>query len=188
MARGGDTWCILRTRGVSTMRLAESLSGNGIEAWTPIGLATKRKGRARDRVEASVPILPTFVFVRSEHIGALHRILGLLVSPHPSFSIFRYMSRIPLVADADISSLRDAEDRATVVKLKQQTFAVPIGSNVRMAEGAFAGMSGIVEQSDGKSALVAFAGNFKVTIAAWLLPKDLLEGELSNSDAAAQAA
>lgn len=180
-----EGWCVLRTRGVSTMRLAASLTDSGIAAWTPIGSTTKRKGRARDRVDSPTPIMPTFVFARSSHIGELQRLRGLLVSPHPAFSIFRHLNRVPIISDRDICSLKDAEEQSALNQRKKQRTVVPVGSQVNISEGAFAGMSGVVEQSDGKSAIVAFGGNFKVTIAAWLLPQDLLEASVSNSDIAA---
>jgi len=185
---GQEGWCILRTRGASTMRLASSLRDSGISAWTPIGSVTKRKGRARDRVDSPTPIMPTFVFARSVHIGELQRLRTLILSPHPAFSIFRHLNRVPIVSDNDILGLRHVEETAALDQRKRQRTVVPIGTRVDIADGAFAGLSGIVEQSDGKSALVAFGGSFKVTIAAWLLPQDLLEASVSNSDTAAQAA
>ena len=191
MAKGRgatDGWCILRTRGGSTLKLASSLADSGVEAWTPTATITKRKGRARDRVDAPMPILPTFVFVKSVYVSELQRICALVMSPHPAFSIFRYLNRIPVLSDRDISSLKDAEDRATMDHRKQQRKVVPIGTHVRLDDGAFAGLPGVVEQSDGKSAIVAFGSNFRVEIATWLLPQDLLEASVSNSDTAAQAA
>lgn len=188
MARGRDGWCILRTRGANTMKLAASLTASGLDAWTPIEILTKRKGRARDRVEEKAAILPTYVFARSAHINDLLRICGLLVSPHPGFSIFRQYDRIPIIAERDIASLKAAEEAAALTQRKRVRNVVPIGTSIRVSEGAFAGMSGIVEQSDGKSAIVAFGGNFRVSIASWLLPQDLLEATESNSDAAARAA
>jgi len=156
------------------MRLASSLRDSGISAWTPIGSVTKRKGRARDRVDSPTPIMPTFVFARSSHIGELQRLRTLILSPHPAFSIFRHLNRVPIISDHDICSLRDAEERSAIQVRKRQRNVVPIGSSVHVSEGAFAGMSGIVEESDGKTAVVAFGGNFRVTIAAWLLPENLL--------------
>ena len=110
MAKGRgatDGWCILRTRGGSTLKLASSLADSGVEAWTPTATITKRKGRARDRVDAPMPILPTFVFVKSVYVAELQRICALVMSPHPAFSIFRYLNRIPVLSDRDISSLKD---------------------------------------------------------------------------------
>lgn len=164
------------------MKLASSLGASGIDAWTPIGISAKRKGPARDRVEEPVAMLPTWVFARAEHIGELHRICGLFTSPHPAFSIFRYYDRVPLITDRDISSLRAAEDEVALARRKRERRVIPIGSSIRLNEGAFAGLSGIVEQSDGKTAIVAFGDRFRVEIATWLLPQDLLEASVSNSD------
>jgi len=183
--RDVDGWCILRTSGARTLRLAESLMAAGLDAWSPEMMVTRRQGRMRKRVEVSTPILPTFVFARARHIAELQACRMLPINPHPGFSIFRHLGRYPVVADKDIVALRAEEERARVVVLKRTRRTVPIGSRVTMSEGAFAGLTGIVERSDGKSALVCFGGGFSVSIATWLLPDDKVEASSSNRGKAA---
>jgi hypothetical protein len=188
IAEHGDGWCILRTSGPSTLRLAASLVEAGMDAWAPETIVTRRVGRSRERVEKPAAILPTFVFAKAMHIGELQRCRSMLVNPHPSFSIFRHMGRYPIVAEREIATLRAEEEKAKRTVAKRTRRTVPLGSKITVTEGAFAGLTGVVERSDGKSTLVCFGGGFSVSIAAWLLPDDQIDPGLSNTDPAAQAA
>lgn len=185
-------WCILRTTGGRTVSLARSLERAGIEAWTPIEQQSKRRPRSKVRFEVVAPIMPTFVFVRAGHLPELARCLAEPVNPHPSFSIFRHGGRIPIIADADIAGLRVAEEsakrRADRARMKAHRHVFPVGEQVRLDEGAFAGMSGVVEGGDGKFALVAFNGGLSVKIATFLLRPENVEHMKPISGTVAEAA
>ena len=170
----GDRWCILRTTGGRTIALARSLVAAGIEAWTPVKTIDVREGRTRRRGQKDVPIAPTFVFVRGHHLPELVAIGRLFVSPHPGFSIFRYSGRTPLVSDAEIKGLRMEEERGWVRALRKERHAFAIGQRLQMPEGAFTGMTGIVESSDGKLVMVNLGGNFSVKVEAWLMREQAL--------------
>ncbi|MET3826551.1 transcription antitermination factor NusG [Sphingomonas sp. PvP055] len=171
--RREDTdWCILRTSGGRTLNLARSLAEAGFDVWTPQETLSRRVPRKKTVVDREVAILPTFVFARAVHIPELAAALALPVNPHPSFSIFRYLGDIPLLADREIKNLRDVEDAARLRELKKTRNVVPVGTTVTMTEGAFAGLSGVVKKSDGKFALVAFGGAFEVNIASFLIRTD----------------
>ena len=175
--RAAGAWCILRTAGPRTLPLAASLATTGLDVWTPVRME-RRAGRGKQRkveVERTLSITPTFVFARAEHVAELMRIRALPVSPHPAFSIFHYRDRIPLVADASLAPLHAEEDRHRLAHLKKTRRKVDAGSAVRLAEGPFAGMTGIVEGSSGKEALVNFGGGFVVSIASYLLGTDVVQ-------------
>ncbi|WP_242186548.1 hypothetical protein [Sphingomonas sp. CARO-RG-8B-R24-01] len=114
-------------------------------------------------------MMPSFVFARGNALPELADVLALPVSPHPPFSIFRYNGRIPLIADREVERLRTAE-RKVVPKAKQRVFSP--GTRVHIPEGAFAGLSGIVEDGNGKSTMVCFGGNVSFNIATFLLQPD----------------
>ena len=115
-------WCILRTSGGQTLKLANWLCDAGYEAWTPRRTFKRPKpgkcemidGR-KPTVEIEAPILPTFVFVRAGH---LERLAALSIDPvgrHPSFSIFTRAGHAPEIADREIVGLQQAEAEATAL-------------------------------------------------------------------------
>jgi len=114
-------WCILRTSGGQTLPLADYLVKVGIEAWTPRRTfrRTLQAGKKGERkVDVPAPILPTFVFARAAHLVALAKLAADETFPHPAFSIFRDVDRHgqgrhPLVGDASVQGLREAEAAAT---------------------------------------------------------------------------
>ena len=182
---GGNHWCILRTSGGKTLALAASLSAAGFEVWTPEGLQTRRRPRSNSTVQRAMAIAPTFVFARMEHLPELVALRDSLGNPHPPFSLFRHAGRIPLVADTDISGLRSAEDRARLSERKSKRRKLVMGQRVSFSDGAFGGMSGIVQEQSGSYALVAFGGGMTIKIASWLFDQDDIQDCSSHLGAAA---
>lgn len=175
MGRGQD-WCILRTSGGRTLKLAASLAAAGLDVWTPVQTLSKRRGRDRERVEFDAPIMPTFVFARAEQVPELARLAALPVSDHPGFSVFRHMGRVPLIADREIAGARAIEDRSKRAVRMGQRHAFAMGERVKVNEGPAAGLSGqVVRDGDGKFVLVAF-GNITMKIGSWLLGTDAVQG------------
>lgn len=164
-------WCILRMAGRSTLALATGLTEAGYEVWTPIEIERLRASRRRKAiVERPSPIMPTYVFARSIHIAQLFALASDPTRSLPGFSVFRYRDRIPLIADAELQALRRREERARIRILKsKKTDPFERGEIVKAPDGAFAGMSGVVELSDGKHTLVMFNGRFGVKIDTFLL-------------------
>lgn len=178
-------WCILRTSGPRTLPLWRSLVEAGYDAWTPVTMVQKRKGRSRERIDIDAPIMPTFVFARAQHVPDLVAAASSPINPHPAFSLFRYGGRIPILADREIEALRTAEGRAHLARRKKERHTFAAGTAVSVPEGPFAGLSGVVEQAgDGKYALVCF-GEFRLKIATFLLRDDTVEQTKSKLDAAA---
>jgi hypothetical protein len=156
-----NRWCILRTAGPRTLPLAASLTAAGIEAWTPVEMVKRRIPRKVGRVEKAAPLLPTFVFVPALHLYDLWHISRMPVSPHPAFAFFRHNGAVPLIAQSEVDKLRVLENR---MKPKRRRPTVPIETEVCPTEGAYAGMTGVVKESDGKTTLVAFGGWMSVKI------------------------
>lgn len=157
--------------------------------WTPVHTQSRRVPRSKVRREIDAPIMPTFVFARADEVDTLIGILALPINPHPAFSIFRHGGRIPLVADSEIAGARAVEERAKRTKLKAERHIFAVGSSVKLTEGAFAGMAGeVIEQDDGKFALVCFGGRHAVKIATFLLRTDEVQGRQPTTGSAALAA
>lgn len=222
-------WCIVRTSGPRTLALVESLNDQGIAAWAPTRTIRRpiphtrpnEHGR-RPLREIPAPVLPTYVFVRAQHLPELRRAEhdqteGKRASPHPQFSILRLRDRIPEVGDAEVSGLREEEraaaelirlmreaesreeaesiriaamkdeqdrrraqaaaERARRKELSAERLAgMRSGDQVRVQNApAFEGMTGIVESSDGRFALVVFGGTMSMKVEAWQLASDPIQ-------------
>lgn len=174
------------------------------------------KSGHRPMREVEAPIIPTFVFVRSHHLATLASIVSDPASQHPAFSIFRHVGRVPLVGDGEVAGLkqeeseaeqlikdlRDCESREAQRKLRAAAMRTErerrkamrcemrnftAGQRVivdRMS--SMAGMTGIIESSDGRSAMVSFGGAVAFKIEAWqLMPNDLHEDAVLMKDCAA---
>ncbi len=118
MTQRGKDWCILRTSGARTLRLADSLRDDGIEAWTPSRTVRRpipgqRRelvlGRVLKKRDVAVPILATFVFADAERLRDLADLSLREIKPQPEFSVFRIGNRVPLLSDATMDGLRCEE-------------------------------------------------------------------------------
>ncbi len=160
-------WIVLRCASSQTLRLADSLNEAGFEAWSPREIVTKRKGRDRVKVQIPKAVMPSYVFARASDLIDLVRTSKALSSPHPDFSLFRYYSRFPLIADATLDPLRIAERKGTPV---QQAAPLNPGELVRYSEAGLQGLTGKVirTRNKGKMVLVAF-GTMQIEIASMLL-------------------
>lgn len=177
MSGGGDDWFVIRTAGKSTMILAQTLTEDGFEAWTPIRTEIVRVPRLNVRREIKLPMLPSFVFVRSRHLTEMLNMARMEERPrrgqrpaHRSFSVFHYLDSIPLIADQHLEPLR-AKERDAVPKKARPGFAK--NTLVRVGSGAFEGLKGRVERCKSGYALVIF-NDWKrpVKIPTYLLAED----------------
>lgn len=186
-------WCILRTAGPRTLPLVKSLDEAGFDVWTPRGwrqpkaplLPTKRQAAKEKAPPVAVPILPTFVFARADRLADLVRITRDPVSGHPAFSMFRHQGRFPLVSETELAQLRRADERAEVQARRKRRRRLVMGQRVSFSEGAFSGIEGVVEDQEGQFAIVAFAGGFRMKIAAWRDEFDDVEDGAARLGAAA---
>lgn len=148
-------WCILRTKSRDTLKLAQSLGKAGIMAWTPIERIQIAKGKPK----VEVPVLPTWVFAQTD----LMDLIDLSTKPnsgHSQFSVFQFNGRYRLVRDSELRSLRlyvarkqEARDRRKLGK----------GTEVTIEDGAWAGLPGVIEKDNGRTAFVCF-GRFSVEV------------------------
>lgn len=180
-------WIILRTSGRSTLRLAESLKEDGFTAWTPSEMKRNRRPRTVRMEPEPAPIMPTFVFAGSEHLvdlidiseAPLRRGSGRQEPAHPEFSVFHHYDRIPLVSDASLAPLRAEEARlaAKERKVLAKGISDPFcpGNVLKIPDGAFAGMSGQVVESNGKVTLICF-GRMEVEFSTFILRSDMANG------------
>lgn len=173
-------WCILRTAGRETMRLAKTLAEDGFDVWTPIETRTMRVPRANIKREVRLPIMPSYVFARADHLIDLIELAAMPVKPrrgdrmrepaHASFSVLHCFGRIPLIAERHLTELRKIEIKRTPLKKAERS--LPIGIGVRINGGAARGLKGIVDKSNRGHTVVCINDRFTVKIATSLLELD----------------
>ncbi len=159
-------WCILRTQSADTLRVANSLTDHGFTVWTPVEKRFGRLPRRKARAEAEFALMKSYVFGRAKHLDDFMRLAMFPNRDHPPFSIFHHKGGIPLIADEELSALREEEDRCARIydrlrKRNVKPLAFDRGAEVRTDEGGFAGLPGIVEGTQGQYTLVSFAGFHK---------------------------
>lgn len=169
------SWCILRMASADTLRVAKSLAAAGLQVWTPVERRSGRSRHDRSRFDKETALMPSYVFGRVEHLTEMLRLAMLPQRNHPKFSVFRYQGGIPLIADEQLDALRAEEDRSLRLfeRLKRRGLkgpAIASGTTVKMTEGAFAGLSGVVEDQQGQYTLVSIDGFHKpIKVASVLL-------------------
>lgn len=166
-----DSWIILRTSGRHTMRLAESLSQDGYEAWTPIETRMLRIPRANVRRTVKLPIMPSYVFARAQYLIDLIQLAEMRTPTHADFSVMHFHDRIPVIAEHHLQGLRLIEAKRTPRK-KAAPLTPGLSVRVKTEGGSFAGMKGRVERSNEGMTLVCFDSRLTVKIATSLLDPD----------------
>jgi transcription antitermination factor NusG len=176
-----DTWCILRCRGAATLRLAESLTDDGLEAWSPRETRKIRIPRMNVRRDVVLPLLPSYVFAKASQLVELLQLSAMPIKPrrgaqseasHADFSVMHCFGKLPLVADTDLNGLRSLEAKLTPRKKAEHSF--PEGAEVKVESGSFGGMVGCVKRSDRGQTLVCFNEKYTVKIStSLLLPSEL---------------
>jgi transcription antitermination factor NusG len=155
-----DSWFILRCAGRSTLLLAKTLAEDGFDSWTPAVTQRIRVPRKNVNREITLPLLPSFIFVRAPHLHDLLHLAGMEEKPrrgsgpgHRDFSVFHFLDGIPMISDASLDPLRRKE-REIVPKKDAPRFGK--GKRVRVNSGAFEGLFGKVERCKAGYALVIF--------------------------------
>jgi transcription antitermination factor NusG len=146
-------WCILRCSDQATMPLVKSLARAGIDLWTPVERVTKRVPRANIKRSVEQPLLPSYIFAAASHLPELFGIINAPKREHRDFRLFKHNGAIPLVADETLSPLRLLERKS-----KAETAQLKRGDAVRLTDGGFAGMSGEIEATGPKFAMVRLNG------------------------------
>lgn len=209
MAEDQGSWCILRTSGRQTLRLAETLAVDGFEVWTPSEAVTFRSPRRNSRRTATLPVMPGYVFARSRHaLELLHLSRSLKEGRgsgpgrpnHAQFTVWVANNRAWAIGADDLQALRDYEskalrraaEQARRELAKQKAQPLPIGVMVRVKEGnhgAFEGLVGrVTESSSGNSKIIFTGWKRDVTIRTSLLDLDEVGGSsFLHGDAAHDA-
>ena len=187
MGKHENAWIILRTSGSKTLPLARSLDIAGLEVWTPIQIAERKRPHSPIRVKVEMPILAGFVFARACHLHELAMVRSMPDSQHPQFSFFRYGAGPALVRDSEIERVRKAHEKAERNHRQQKRRRLVMGQRVHFERGIVSGMSGeIIEiRHKGKTALVAFAPGFNMEIDACDIPDNLVSNDSNVLGAAA---
>lgn len=165
------SWVILRMASADTLKVARSLTDAGLQVWTPIEKRVGRTEESRSRFPYEHALLPSYAFGRAEHIDELLRIAVHPGREHPRFSVMRYQNSIPLIADDQLAALRGIEHELDYLfRSKEKGPEFVSGDEVRMTEGAYEGLVGIVEGKRGKAFAVRLSGfDRTVEVASFLL-------------------
>lgn len=153
------SWCILRMASADTLKVAGSLKQAGFDVWTPTEWRVSRMPKTRARFDKAFPIMPSYAFARVEHLDELLRIAMLPGRQGRRFTVFHYGHGVPVVADRSLEGLR-WQERQLREKFERSRFkgiklaALEPGTEVQLPAGAFEGLSGIVEDTQGQFTLV----------------------------------
>lgn len=168
-------WLILRTASRNTLKLAEQLMREGFDAWTPQRTFRKRAPRCRQVYEVTAPILPTFAFVRADHVNSVLALAKDPRKPCADFSVFHLHDEPGIVEDAELNGLRKVEERERA-RLEAQRRAgrrrqvvFNEGEEIKVTVGPFAGMSGTVTNDDGKFVTLLFSASREVKFPSFVL-------------------
>lgn len=169
MGNRARDWCIIQTSSAGTLALAAALNEAGIEAWTPTCVSVKRMGKARDRVEQIIPLMPTFVFARFANLDEIADMARapapvfmvwdkqerrMVMRGRPHFRIFRHGQAFAAVSDRELDKLRIAERRGRPL---EHVHIFGPGEPVRLGPGlGFDGLIGHIEEVKGSYATVRF--------------------------------
>ena len=197
-------WCILRCSNCKTLELSASLVDAGYEAWSPAETVSRRARRGNKREDVRKPLIASFVFAKADRMDDL---LALSHSPtlnyqvwdteqrrmvtrgHPYFRV----SHLRLIPDTQLSNLRAVERKR---RPKGKSIAFEPGVVVRITEGGFEGLVGVVEECRGDYATVTLDDwSAPAKIATWLLHALLddprmvhVSGQVSDKASLAKAA
>ncbi len=178
----GKMWCILRCKSANTLPLLKSLGREGIEVWSPVERVTKRVPRANIRRVIDHALLPSYIFAAASDLPALIALCEAPASEHRDFRVFHHHGRLPLIADATLAPLRLLEERLALSELKRRSRGqmprLNRGDEVKLTEGGFAGLAGVIELVGKQFTSVRFKGfSLPLKIANfYLLPSEAENG------------
>lgn len=161
-------WCVLKCAGPSTLSLIRSLSREGYEVWTPVEMRTRRVVRANVKRRIESAMMPGYIFARSDRLPDLLMLAKDPTSEHRGFSVFRERDRCPLIADEALAPLR-LEER----KVQPAPEGLKVDDEVRLTDGAYAGLRGTVVKGGSKFAMIRIPGfHTPLKVAAYYLLRD----------------
>lgn len=134
-------WYVLQCKPREEQRALEHLGNQGFTAFAPTCLVKRRRNGAT-RVQPE-PLFPGYTFVRlSLSHGAWH----VLRSTRGVRQLVRFGTHVPRLPDAVVSHLRSVDG----LELGARRDTLKAGERVRVLDGPFAGLEGVLQQSDGE--------------------------------------
>jgi transcription antitermination factor NusG len=150
-----------------------SLTKAGFECWTPSETVTRKVPSAHVKRKIEQAMLPTYVFALADRLLDLIHLANTPGREHRDFRVFKQNDRFPLIADATLAPIRSIEHKR---KPRGKVKAIPVGAKVRLADGGFAGLDGVVQSVSNKYAMVKFVGfPVPVKIGCWLIAEGIDE-------------
>lgn len=134
-------WYVLQCKPREEQRALEHLGNQGFTAFAPTCLVRRRRqGGART---VSEPLFPGYTFVR---LSLTHGAWHVLRSTRGVRQLVRFGTHVPRLPDAVIERLRSVDGLA----LGAHRAPFQPGDRVRVLEGPFAGLEGVLQQADGE--------------------------------------
>lgn len=157
------SWFALCTASQNTLKLVDTLTEAGVEAWAPVDRRMVRLPRRKARREVIRPLMSGYVFA---HVEGIDTVMAMRVSPKGSqFRPFLNDNRtgVHLFTDQALAPLRGEEARLQSVFERFRRKGIKavqydLGAKVKTDGGPFAGLLGIVAGTKGKTTMVRFPG------------------------------
>lgn len=137
-------WNVVYTRPKSEKKVASSISKMGIESYLPTHLVIRQWSDRRKKME--VPLFPNYVFVKIEDAKR-----GFLYSIKELVRFVSIEKRPVIVCEKEIMAIRNVLSEDTEVSSEEY---FQQGMKVRIRQGQFAGMEGIIIRRSGNTRLV----------------------------------
>ncbi|MDR1006031.1 MAG: UpxY family transcription antiterminator [Bacteroidales bacterium] len=135
-------WFALYTQPRREKALDKELAKRGIEAYLPLKSTLRQWKDRKKRVD--MPLIPSYLFVKTE-IQDFYNVLQLSGAVK-----FVYFEGKPVpVPQHQIDSMRLLLDKE--IEFEMRLADVHVGDRVRIREGRFAGLTGIVKNEKGKT-------------------------------------
>lgn len=131
-------WYLLQTRPRQEQRALENLRNQGFECFLPRYQCERLRRGKRESVDE--PLFPRYLFVRLDSIVSNWNALR---STYGVSNIVRFGEQPARIPDAVIEAI--AKRQQANVQIFQP------GDQVRITDGAFAGLEGVFEQNDGEA-------------------------------------
>lgn len=132
-------WLVVRTKPKQESLAAQVLGGREIEAYCPKVIEPRWHARSP---KGPVPLFPSYVFARCEvreRFAAVHYCPGVA-------GVVRFGGRVAAVEDSFIEYLRAREGERGYLVMGEVRHHPVRGSRVRIVDGPFAGLEGIVDR------------------------------------------
>lgn len=156
-------WFILRMASSDTLSLARALTRAGFDVWTPIERKRGKMPRTRTTYDKEFALMPSYLFVNIHHLAEIQHMAMLPPRNIPRFVLFQCQGGVPLIGDDQLDALRAEEKRLQGIYERQcrkgkKGPKFNAGTLVRIEEGGFAGLDGVVTEQQGQFTLVNFTG------------------------------